>query len=139
MTTGHRQRYFGALIAVAIGIGGALVAAVPVAASTATSGAVAVLCGPSTSSHYQAPSVGGSASYAAGPAGSVTVLHKRQTTLAVTAVHPQPGWKGTVVTALGPKVHVGFQRVADPNRQERFWARLDSTGTRITIVVQSCT
>jgi hypothetical protein len=139
MTRGHRQRSFGALISVAIGIGGTLVAATPVAASTATSGAVAVVCGPATSSHYKAPTVGGSASYAAGSAGSVTVLHKRVLTLEVTAVNPNSGWKGTVITAIGQKVHVGFQGTVDPNEQERFWARLDSTGTRITIVDQSCT
>jgi type IV secretory pathway VirJ component len=137
MTRGHCQRYFGAVIAVAIGIGGTLVGAAPVAASTATSGAV--VCGPATSSHYQAPTVGGSASYAAGSAGSVTVLHKRVLTLEVTAVYPNSGWKDTVITAISQKVHVGFQGTVDPNEQERFWARLDSTGTRITIIVQSCT
>jgi hypothetical protein len=139
MTRGHCQGYVGALIAVAMGIGGSVLTAVPVAASTATTPAPTATCGPSTSNHYLAPGVGHSFTYGAGPAGAVTLLQKTQTTLKVTSVSPASGWKATVVTAIGQKVHVGFQRVADPNEQERFWARLDSTGTRITIVVQSCT
>lgn len=104
-----------------------------VAASTATT------CGPKSATHFPAPGVGHGATYTADSAGSVTLLQPSQTTLDVESVSHNSGWKDTVITESGTRVHVGFQRVGAPQEQERFWARLNSTGTIITIVLQSCT
>jgi hypothetical protein len=135
----HPGRYSRALVAVALVVSGLAFAAAPVAASTAAPRAPSTACGPKTATHHTAPGVGHSATYAANSAGTVKMLQQTQTTLSVTSVSPATGWKDSVVTATGTTVHVSFQRVGAPEEQERFWARLNSTGTTITIVIQSCT
>ena len=139
MVTEHLRRHSRALVAVALVVSGLAFAAAPVAASTAVQHAPNTTCGPKTATHHAAPGVGHSATYAANGAGTVTLLHQSQTTLHVTSVSPATGWKDSVVTATGTTVHVSFQRVGAPEEQERFFARLNSTGTRITIIIQSCT
>jgi hypothetical protein len=138
MTIRHSHPSFRALVAAAFVVSGIAFAALPVAASTATH-ATTPVCGPKISSHHPAPGVGKSATYTANSAGSVTLLQQTQTTLNVKSASPASGWKDTVVTASGTTVHVGFQVVKAPEEQERFWARLNSTGTTISIVIQSCT
>lgn len=139
MVTEHLGRHTRALVAVVLVVSGSAFAAAPVAASTASLRAPSTSCGPKTTTHHAAPGVGHSATYAADVAGTVTLLQQSQTTLSVTSVSPATGWKDSVVTATGTTVHVSFQRVGDPQDQDRFWGRLNSTGTRITIVIQSCT
>jgi hypothetical protein len=139
MVTEHLGRSSRALVAVALVVSGLALAAAPVAASTAAPHITNTTCGPKTATHFAAPGVGQSATYAANSAGTVTLLQESLTTLHVTSVSPAAGWKDSVVTATGTKVHVSFQQVGDPQEQERFWARLNSTGTRIAIVIQSCT
>jgi hypothetical protein len=139
MVTEHLGRHSRALVAVALVVSGLAFTAAPVAASTGVRHAPNTTCGPKTATHFAAPGVGQSATYAANSAGTVTMLQQSQTTLSVTSVSPATGWKDSVVTATGTTVHVSFQKVGDPADQERFFARLNSTGTRITIVIQSCT
>jgi hypothetical protein len=134
----HSHRSSRGAVIAAFVVSGIGFAALPVAASTATH-ATTPVCGPKMSSHYRAPGVGKSATYTANSAGSVTLVQQTQTTLNVRSASPASGWKDTVVTASGTTVHVGFQVVKAPEEQERFWARLNSTGTVITIVIQSCT
>jgi hypothetical protein len=110
-----------------------------VGASTSTSQATTTTCGVKSTSKHAAPAVGQSATYQVHLAGSVTVLHETLTTLKVTSVKPAAGWLDVVVTASGTKVHVGFQLLGAPLEQERFWARINSTGTVITTVLQTCT
>ncbi len=138
MTIRHSYPVSRVLVTAAFVVSGIAFAALPVGASSATH-ATTPVCGPKISSHYRAPGVGKSAIYTANSAGSVTLLQQTQTTLNVTSASPASGWKDTVVTASGTTVHVGFQGVKAPEEQERFWARLNSTGTIITIVIQSCT
>ncbi len=110
------------------------------AASTSmTSAVTTITCGPKSSTQYPAPGVGLGATFGADSTGSVKLLQPTLTTLDVENVTPISGWKGTVVTETGTRVHVGFQQVGAPEEQVRFWARLSSTGTVITIVTQTCT
>jgi hypothetical protein len=137
MTNLHFHRCSRALVAAVLVVSGIAIAAPPVAASIAPS--VATTCGPKVSSHQAAPGVGNSATYPASFAGSVTLLQQSKTTLKVKSVSPKSGWLDTVVTGSGTTVHVGFQKSGAAIEQERFWARLNSTGTVITTVLQSCT
>jgi hypothetical protein len=139
MVTEHLGRYTRALVVGAVVVSGLAYAAAPVVASTAALHAPNTTCGPKTATHFVAPGVRHSATYEADSAGTVTVLQQSQTTLSVTSVSPAPGWKDSVVTTSGTTVHVSFQNVGNPQDQDRFWARLNSTGTRVTIVIQSCT
>lgn len=139
MTIRYSHRCSRVLIAAAVVVSGIAFAAPHVAASTPTSHATTPTCGPKTSSHQPAPGVGHSVTETAASAGSVTLRQQSLTTLKVTSVTPESGWKDTVVTRSGARVHVGFQQVGMPQEQERFWARLNSTGTVVTVVLQSCT
>jgi hypothetical protein len=139
MVTEHLGRSSRALVAVALVVSGLAFAVAPVAASTGAPHALSPQCGPKTATHFAAPGVGQSATYAANSAGTVTVLQQSQTTLSVTSVSPATGWKDSIVAATGTTVHVSFQRIGHEEEQERFWARVNSTGTRITIIIQSCT
>jgi hypothetical protein len=139
MVIEHPQRHTRGLVAVALVVSGLAIAAAPVAASTATQHAQSTTCGPKTATHYTAPGVGQSATYAAHSAGTATLRQQSKTTLSVTSVSPATGWKDSIVTATGMTVHIAFQQVGNPQDQERFWARLNSTGTTVTIVIQSCT
>jgi len=49
------------------------------------------------------------------------------------------GWKDTILTWAGTRVHVRLQQVGAPQQQERFWARLNTAGTVVNIILQSCT
>ncbi len=109
------------------------------AVSTSMTPAVTVTCGPKSITNFAAPGVGRGATYVAGTAGSVKLLQPSLTSLDVESVVPNSTWKGTVVTEKGIRVHVGFQQIGAPEEQVRFWGRLDSTGTVITIVTQTCT
>lgn len=139
MTILHMHRYGRALVTVVLVVSGIAFAGPPVAASTATAQVTGAICGTKSISSHPAPGVGTSATFAAAFAGSVTVLQQSTTTLNVTSAKPVSGWKATVITASGTTVHVGFQQVGLDNEQVRFWARLNSTGTTITIVIQTCT
>ncbi len=139
MAIRHCQRCSRALVALTLVMGAAAVGVSPVAASNVTPQATRLTCGPKSSTHHPASGVGGSATYAANGAGTVTLLRQTQTSLKVTDADSRSGWQSSVVTRAGTRVHVGFQRVGDPHEQERFFARLNSTGTVITIVTQTCT
>jgi hypothetical protein len=118
--------------------GAMMLTALPAQAGSGS--AVTTTCGPKSINHYPAPGVGtGGTFYNAGAAGSVKLLQLSQTNLDVEATTDNPGWKDTVITEHGVRVHVGFQQIGAPQNQERFWARLDPSGATIAIIVQSCT
>jgi hypothetical protein len=126
------------VLATAIVLGGVTFAAAPVAAS-AGSGPT---CGPKTVTPHAAPGVGSQEVFTVGSAGTVTLLQESNTVLKVTDTDPTHGWKYTVLTRSGMRPHVGFQGVGMPNKQERFWARMNTLGTPgtvINVVIQSCT
>jgi hypothetical protein len=130
-----------ALATVAIAVSGFAVAASPVAASSGTR-AVTPTCGPKTVTQLTAPGVGNQAEYPVAAAGTVTLLEESTTTLKVTDVDTKSGWKASILTGAGTRVHVGFQQIGAPEEQERFWARLNTLGTPGTVVnavLQSCT
>ena len=49
------------------------------------------------------------------------------------------GWKDTILTWAGTRVHVRLQQVGAPQEHERFWSRLNTAGTVVNIILQSCT
>jgi hypothetical protein len=144
MTLRHSHpfaRYARAFATVAITVSGLAVAASPVAASTATR-AIAPICGPKTVTSYPAPGVGNQSEYTVASAGTVTLREQSTTTLTVTDADATSGWKDSVLTGSGTRVHVGFQQIGAPEEQERFWARLNTVGTPgtvVNVVLQSCT
>ena len=139
MTSLHLHRYSRALMATALVVSAIAFAGPPVAAATAPTLAAGAVCGTKTIAKHSAPGVGKSATFTASTTGSVTVIQLTTTTLKVTSATPISGWKATVITASGTTVHVGFQQVGLDNEQVRFWARLNTTGTRITTILQTCT
>ena len=81
-------------------------------------------------------------SFTVGDGGTVTLLQRSNTALRVASADAKAGWKVNVVDRNGTRPHVGFQRIGMPNDQERFWARMNTTGTPGTVintVIQSCT
>jgi hypothetical protein len=67
------------------------------------------------------------------------VLEESTTTLKVTSCVANAGWKDTILTPACARMHVGFQQVGAPQEHERFWARLNTAGTVVNIILQSCT
>ncbi len=129
-----------ALVVAALAVSGIAFAGAPMTASAAVVAHTATpQCGPKVATHYQAPGVGVSATYTADSAGSVTLLDQGVGTLKVTHVSHKSKWMDTVITGTGTTIHVGFQGIGAPQEKERFWARLNSSFTVITIVIQSCT
>jgi hypothetical protein len=139
LTVMHLHRYSRALIAAALVVSAIAFAGPSVAAATAPTLAAGAVCGTKSIAKHPAPGVGKSATFTAPTAGSVTLVQLTTTTLKVTSAPPLSGWKATVITASGTTVHVGFQMVGMDNEQVRFWARLNTTGTRITTILQTCT
>jgi hypothetical protein len=142
MTLRHSHRYALLLVIATVAVSGLALAASPVAASTLAARATTPVCGPKTVTPYPAPGVGHIAEYTVRSAGTVTLLEQSTTTLKVTDADAKAGWKGTVITRTGTRVHVGFQQVGAPEEQERFWARLNTLGTPgtiVNVVLQSCT
>ncbi len=138
MTYWHKLRSVrGGLVGAAV-LGVMVLAAMPVGASTATG----PTCGPKTVTAHPAPGVGNQEVFSVGPAGTVTLRQLSDTTLRVTDTDPTHGWKYLVLSRSGTRPHVGFQGVGAPNKQERFWARMNTLGTPgtvINVVIQSCT
>jgi hypothetical protein len=127
------------VLAVAVVLGGMTIAATPAAASTTSRG---ITCGPKTVTAHPAPGIGASEVFTVGSAGTVTLRQLSNTTLQVTDTDPTHGWKYHVFSRSGSRPHVGFQGVGTPDKQERFWARMNTLGTPgtvINIVIQSCT
>ena len=122
---------------------GAAAGALALAGASAPAGAAAsihgtVTCGTKSATRYAAPGVGKTATYQAATSGSVTVLQSATATLTVQSVTPAAGWTDTVRTSSGAKVDVIF-RSKSPLAQERFTARVNSTGSKITVILVSCT
>ncbi len=117
-------------------------AATPVGASTTAHATSGTTCGAKTVTPHPAPGVGKTATFTVDNAGAVTLLQKSNTTLKVTSAQADPGWKVNMVTSgISTRPHVGFQQIGTPADQERFWARLNTTGkpgTVINVVIQSC-
>ena len=129
-------------ITAALLLTGMALAPSPVGASTVSQGALSTTCGPKSVTQQPAPGVGKEATYTVDSAGTVTLFQDSTTKLKVTNVAADAGWKDVVITPAGTRPHVGFQRIGLPNDQERFWARLNTTGTPGTVmnvVLQSCT
>jgi hypothetical protein len=142
MTIWHPKPSARVGLAVALLLSGMAVAAPSVAASTTGTHAVNPVCGPKTVSQQPAPGVGQQATYSVDGAGTVTLLEESTTTLKVTDADARSGWKDTVLTRTGTRVHVGFQQIGAPEEQERFWGRLNTLGTpgtEVILVLQSCT
>jgi hypothetical protein len=138
MTLWHPLRTGRVVLAAAVVLGGTALAATPVGASSAS----AITCGPKAVTSYPAPGVGNHELFKVDSAGTVQLLQESNTTLRVTDADSNSGWKNTVITREGTRVHVGFQQIGNPNDQERFWARMNTTGTPgtvINVVIQSCT
>jgi hypothetical protein len=139
LTILHLHRYARGLIATALVVSAIAFAGPPVAASTAPTLAAGAICGTKSIVKHPAPGVGKIATFTASTSGTVTLVQLTATTLKVTSATPASGWKATVITASGTTVHVGFQLVGFDNEQARFWARLNTTGTRIAAILQTCT
>ena len=139
MTVWNAQRATKTVLSTALLLGGMAFAAAPAGASTGAARAATPVCGPKTVSHQPAPGVGKQATYTVDVAGTVTLLEQSTTTLKVTKAVANAGWKDTIITRAGTRVHVGFQQVGAPEEQERFWARLNTAGTVVNIILQSCT
>lgn len=123
-----------ALVSVCLLVGtGASLGAMPVQAATST-----ITCGPKNVSRVAAPGVGKTATLPAASAGSVTVLQSAQANLTVHSVAPASGWRDTVLTASGQRVHVGFSGTPSTN-EVRFYARINSTGTVVSVITVVCT
>jgi hypothetical protein len=138
MTIWHSLRSGRAVVATAVVLGGMALAATPVGATTAAG----PTCGPKTVTAHPAPGIGGQELFTVGSAGTVTLLQESNTTLKVTDADARPGWKVAVITRSSTRPHVGFQGIGAPNKQERFWARMNTLGTPgtvINVVLQSCT
>lgn len=135
---GHRP--LRAVLTTAVVVGSMALAATPVGASSTAP--VSIKCGPKTVTPHPAPGVGKEESFTVGDGGTVTLLQRSNTALRVASADAKPGWKVNVVDRNGTRPHVGFQRIGMPNDQERFWARMNTTGTPGTVintVIQSCT
>jgi hypothetical protein len=142
MTIWHSHRTVRTMLTGALLLSGMALAAPSVGARTMESHAVTPTCGPKTVSQQPAPGVGQQATYSVDAAGTVTLLEQSTTTLKVTDADARSGWKDSVLTRTGTRVHVGFQQVGAPEEQERFWARLNTLGTpgtEVILVLQSCT
>jgi hypothetical protein len=138
MTIWQPLRFARAVLTVTVVLGGMAFAATPVGA-TATPGPK---CGPKTVTAHAAPGVGNQELFTVGSAGTVTVRQESNTTLRVTDADARPGWKDEVIARESTRPHVGFQRLGVPDDQERFWARLNTSGTPgtvVNVVIQSCT
>jgi len=141
MTIWNAHRPLRAVLTTALVVGSMALAATPVGASS-TAPASGIKCGPKTVTPHPAPGVGKEESFTVGNGGTVTLLQRSNTALRVASADAKAGWKVNVVSRNGPRPHVGFQRVGVPNDQERFWARMNTTGTPGTVintVIQSCT
>jgi hypothetical protein len=129
----HRHTSWRVLAVVGLVVGSAIATGVaPVSAANPT-----YTCGPKNIAHSTAPGVGKTTTVSAVNAGTVTLLQNTQTNLQVQSVAPASGWTDKVVVASGSKVHVVFNSA--PHNQVRFDARLNSTGTRLTVVTVTCT
>jgi hypothetical protein len=141
MTVWHLHRTVRTTLTATLLLSGMALAAPSVGAATIAPHAVTPTCGPKTVSQQPAPGVGQQAVYTVDSAGTVTLLEQSTTTLKVTDADARPGWKDSVLTRAGARVHVGFQQVGAPEEQERFWARLNTLGTPgtvVNLVLQSC-
>jgi hypothetical protein len=112
---------------------GAAVSVQPAQAATRTA-----VCAPKIITHVSAPGVGNSTLVKAASAGHVNLMEKTSASLQVRGVAPVSQWKVTIVTADGAKVHVTFDRVLSTH-SIRFYARMNSAGTRITVITVACT
>jgi hypothetical protein len=95
-------------------------------------------CAPKIVTHVTAPGVGNITLAKAAGAGHVTLMETSSAALQVRGVAPVSKWKVTIVTADGAKVHVTFDRMSSTH-SIRFYARMDSAGTRITVITVACT
>jgi hypothetical protein len=129
-----------AVIAAAVVVGAMACVATPVGASSKAPSTTT--CGPKTVTPHAAPGVGNTETFNVDNAGTVTLLQKSKTTLKVTTAQAASGWKVNVVTSgVSTRPHVGFQQTGVPANQERFWARMNTTGTPgtvINVLIQSC-
>jgi len=144
MSLRHPLRSAVALLATPVVVGAMALTASPAGASTAVHGATGTTtCGPKTVTPHAAPGKGKTETFTVDSAGTVTLLQKSNTALKVTNTDAAAGWKVNVVTAgVSTRPHVGFQQVGAPANQERFWARMNTSGTPgtvINVIVQSCT
>jgi len=114
--------------------GGAVLFALPAQAAT-----TATTCAPKSVTRVTAPGVGNTYVATAASAGSVTLLQNATSNLEVSSVAPASGWNDTVVTASGVTVHVSFQQPSSHANQVRFHARVNSTGTEISLITVVCT
>lgn len=138
MTIWHPYRSGRALLIGAVVLSGMAIAATPVGASTAAG----PTCGPKTVTAHPAPGIGSQELFTVGSGGTVTLLQESNTTLKVTDADARAGWKVSVIIRSSTRPHVGFQKIGMPNKQERFWARMNTLGppgTVINVVIQSCT
>lgn len=142
MPAWHPLRSVRVVLAAVVVIGATALVATPVGASTTAPGAITTTCGAKTVTSYPAPGVGKTATFTVDSAGAVTLLQKSSTDLKVTSAQANSGWKvNTVTSGITTHPHVGFQRIGVPADQERFWARLNTTGkpgTVIKVIIQSC-
>ena len=143
MSLFHSLRPVRAVLATAVVLGAMGLVATPAGASTTATGATGTTCGAKTVTPHPAPGVGKTATFTVDSGGTVTLLQKSNTELKVTSAQADTGWKVNMVTSgITTRPHVGFQQIGMPANQERFWARLNTTGkpgTVINVVIQSCT
>jgi hypothetical protein len=142
MTVWHLHRTVRSMLTGALLLSGMALAAPSVGAAPMGTPTVTPTCGPKTVSQQPSPGVGQQATYAVDGAGTVTLLQQSTSTLKVTDADARSGWKDSVLTRAGTRVHVGFQQIGAPEEQERFWARLNTLGTpgtEVILVLQSCT
>jgi hypothetical protein len=132
--SGRPYRGLGTIITACLLAGtGAAVSVLPAQAATPTA-----TCAPKIVTHVTAPGVGSTMLVKAASAGHVNLMEKTRASLQVRGVVPVSKWKVTVVTADGPKVHVTFDRMSSTH-SIRFYARMNSAGTRVTVITVACT
>jgi hypothetical protein len=112
---------------------GAALSMVPAAAA-----APAVSCAPKTVTPLTAPGIGNTQVVRAASAGNVKVQQQGVTALDVKEIDTAPGWTDTVLTGSGDRLHLTFDRIGSTH-VVRFYARLNPTGTRLSVITVVCT
>jgi hypothetical protein len=130
----HVRRGLGTLVALCVLAGaGAAVTTGPAQAAAPT-----VTCGHKTVTHVAAPGAWKSVVVRAANAGWVTLTQQSPPSLVVKAVAPNPGWRYSVITRSGERIHMSFTKTTSAHLI-RFYARINDDGTRLTMIAVACT
>jgi hypothetical protein len=135
MSGWHTRLGLGALC-VAIGLVGIGVGVTADAAPNVSVTPLVLACGTKQVSHVPAPGPKKTETFAAAVAGEVKLLQTNDNMLSVSSVTLSSGWTDIVKLSDGSSVRLTF--FGPPLQQVRFVAHLNSTATRLTVTVVSC-